>query len=119
MKKLSLTILVAAIVFASMGSLGYVAASDCCPGGSGCCPAGQSFVGQQLFTAPYGYSQPNPAWTGNYPQRADVTNVVPTPNKTQATQTRAQPVVLAAPQAARQPAKPRVSLWSPLQETLW
>lgn len=119
MKKLSLTTLVAAVVFGAMGSPGYVAASDCCPGGGGLLPRRPVLTGQQLFVAPYSYSQPNPAWTGNYPQGTGVTNVAPAPNKTQATQTSVQPVVLAACQAAGRPAKPRVGLWSPLQETLW
>ncbi len=117
-KKFSLTALLCAIVFASMALPGHVAASECCPG-SGCCGPNQAFSGQQLFTVPYGQPQASPAWTGNQPQGTELTNVSPTPKKTQASQTRTKPVVHVAPQAARPPTRARAFLLGPLQETLW
>ncbi len=52
MKKLSLTTLVAAVVFGAMGSPGYVAASDCCPGGGGVAAPPASPYGPTAFRGP-------------------------------------------------------------------
>jgi hypothetical protein len=116
MRKLSLSALLAVIVWSTIG--GPAAAADCCPG-SGCCGSGQTYVGNQLFPNPAGPFQVGnaPAASALHPIKSAETHRAA--GKRQAAQAEATAVAVSGP---RVPTRSREALTvscSPVFGSLW
>jgi hypothetical protein len=96
MNKLSLSALLFAIVSATVGVPGYVAAAGCDPA-SGCCGTGPTYVGQQLFPNSARPFQVNVGPAANPTQPMKATNVISSVKKARAAQTQTTPMVPGAP----------------------
>jgi hypothetical protein len=118
MKKLSFTALLVVIVAATWSVPGYLSAQGCDPS-SGCCGAGQTYVGRQLFQNQGVPSQASvrPAAKPQQPMKAN--NATGSTRKTLSTQTRTEPIVPAALQAAVRPGVALSFSLIPFFGTLW
>ncbi len=112
------TTLLLAVVVSVTAFPGIVAASGCDPG-SGCCGGGQSFVGQQLFSVPYGPSQAATGWTGNLPQSINRPQAAETTSRSRTGPVGTGPIQRQSIQSGRLATSNRAFVWNPMRETLW